>query len=137
MLKRLRFSLLLLAALTLTPVRGFAGTPTTDTYSVPGIYTWTCPAGVTSATIEAWAGGGTGGGKANSEPIAGAAGGGGGGEYSKKVVTVVPGVSYPVVVGAGGVALRPAAARGRSRRRQSLPLHRPAQRVRSGADTGA
>lgn len=69
----------------------------TDTFNASG--TWTAPAGVTSVTVETWAGGGAGGG-ATGNPAKG--GGGAGGQYAKKVVTVVPGNIYAVVVGAGG-----------------------------------
>lgn len=60
---------------------------------------WTAPAGVSSVTVEAWGGGGAGGG-ATANPAKG--GGGAGGQYARKVVTVTPGNSYAVVVGAGG-----------------------------------
>jgi hypothetical protein len=63
--------------------------------------TWTAPAGISSVTVECWGGGGSGG------PTAGAlspstGGGGAGGAYAKKVLTVIPGVSYTVTVGTGG-----------------------------------
>ena len=54
-------------------------------------------------TVEAWGGGGAGGGATNN-PAKG--GGGAGGQYASKAVTVVPGNSYSVVVGAGGAAQR-------------------------------
>jgi hypothetical protein len=67
---------------------------TTDSFTTSG--TWTAPAGVTSVDVEAWGGGGGGG---NSSTRVG----GGGGAYSKKLsITVVPGNSYTVTVGAGG-----------------------------------
>jgi MSHA biogenesis protein MshQ len=69
----------------------------TDTFASTG--TWIAPAGVTSATVEAWGGGGAGGG-ATGDPAKG--GGGAGGQYAKKVVTISPGSSYAVTVGAGG-----------------------------------
>lgn len=69
----------------------------TDTFTASG--SWTAPAGVTSATVEAWGGGGAGGG-ATGNPAKG--GGGAGGQYAAKVVTVSPGSSYAVTVGAGG-----------------------------------
>lgn len=59
-----------------------------DTFAANG--TWTCPANVTSATVECWGAGG--GGTTNT-------GGGGGGAYSKKVVTVVPTTGYAIAVG--------------------------------------
>ena len=72
---------------------------TTDSFATAGTTTWTAPAGVTSATVEAWGGGGAGGG-ATGNPAKG--GGGAGGQYASKAVTVVPGNSYTVVVGSGG-----------------------------------
>ena len=33
---------------------------TTMTYSTPGTYTWTCPAGVTTVKVECWGAGGGG-----------------------------------------------------------------------------
>ncbi len=73
---------------------------TVQTFSSSG--SWTCPAGVTLVTVETWGGGGAGGGLAFGLSAGAGAGGGGGGSYSKSVVTVVPGTSYPYVVGAGG-----------------------------------
>ena len=49
----------------------------TDTYSVAGVDTWTCPAGVTSATVRCWGAGG-GAGAGNGVGVASAGGGGGG-----------------------------------------------------------
>lgn len=69
----------------------------TDSFAASG--TWTAPAGVSSITVEAWGGGGAGGG-ATANPAKG--GGGAGGQYAKRLVTVVPGNSYAVAVGAGG-----------------------------------
>ncbi len=73
----------------------------TDTYSTAGTFTWTCPTGVTSVTIKAWGGGG-GGGYATGNTSS--AGGGGGGAFASSTVSVTPGTSYTVVVGAGGTA---------------------------------
>ncbi len=67
--------------------------------------TWTCPANVAVIQIECWGGGGAGGSayKATSNAFAG---GGAGGSYSKvNSVTVTPGASYIVTVGAGGLSL--------------------------------
>lgn len=69
----------------------------TNTFTASG--NWVAPAGVTSIVVEAWGGGGAGGG-ATGNPAKG--GGGAGGQYAKKVVTVVPGTTYAIVVGAGG-----------------------------------
>ena len=71
---------------------------TTYTYNTAGTYSWTVPTGVTSVTVEVWGGGGRGGRRANS---IGGGGGGGGGAYSRADVTVTPGNSYTVFVGAG------------------------------------
>lgn len=74
---------------------------TTATFTSSG--TWTAPAGVTSVDVEVWGGGGAGGGQDQNSD---GGGGGGGGAYSKKLsITVVPGNSYTVSVGAGGVGV--------------------------------
>jgi hypothetical protein len=66
------------------------------TYTASG--TWTVPSGVSSAqVILVGAGGGGGGG---SQVVAG--GGGGGGQVITKNLTVVPGTTYSVTIGAGG-----------------------------------
>lgn len=80
----------------------FTKAQTTTTYTNSGSGTWTCPAGVTSVTVECWGAGGSGGGASGNNPAA--AGGGGGGGYAKSVVTVVPGTVYSYSVGAGGTA---------------------------------
>ncbi|MEI8273739.1 MAG: alpha/beta hydrolase [Paludibacter sp.] len=72
-----------------------------DTIKV-GTTSWVCPAGVYSVQIECWGGGGAGGGGA-SGGTGKAGGGGAGGSYVKNTsVTVVPGTTYSVTVGAGG-----------------------------------
>ena len=70
-----------------------------STYTTPGTYSWTAPAGVTSVSVVA-VGGGGGGGQTWSS-----GGGGGGGLGYKTSITVVPGQSYTVVVGEGGPSL--------------------------------
>nr|WP_315149089.1 T9SS type A sorting domain-containing protein [uncultured Flavobacterium sp.] len=66
-----------------------------------GNSSWVAPAGVTSVIVECWGAGGSGG----STSSGGVGGGGGGGSYViNQNVTVVPGTSYTVTVGAGGVA---------------------------------
>lgn len=73
----------------------------TDTYTASG--TWTAPAGITSVEVEAWGGGGGGGGGEGDNSDGG--GGGGGGAYSRTTaITVVPGTTYTVTVGAAGTA---------------------------------
>ena len=63
--------------------------------------TWTCPAGVTSIQVEAWGGGGSGG----TATTGGIGGGGAGGSYViKNNVAVVPGSSYTITIGSGGIA---------------------------------
>ena len=71
--------------------------PFTSTFTVSS--TWTAPADVTEAFVQCWAGGGSGGDGTNT-----GGGGGGGGAYAAATTSVTAGVSYPVVVGAGGVA---------------------------------
>ncbi|MFA5853951.1 MAG: glycine-rich domain-containing protein [Patescibacteria group bacterium] len=66
------------------------------------IYTWTAPTGVTSVDVEVWGGGGGGGGQ--QRIVSDGGGGGGGGGYSKKTsISVTPGNTYAVGVGAGGL----------------------------------
>lgn len=62
-----------------------------------GSGTFVVPAGVTQITIEMIGAGGNG--------ASNGGGGGGGGGYAKGTYTVVPGTSYPIVVGAGGSEL--------------------------------
>lgn len=74
---------------------------TVSTYTTSG--TWTCPQGVTSIQVEAIGGGSGGRTASNTKGFVG--GGGGGGAYAKRAtVTVVPGTTYTVTVGAGGAA---------------------------------
>jgi hypothetical protein len=58
--------------------------------------TWTAPANITHVMVEMWGGGGGGSG--------GSCGGcgGGAGAYTRDVVSVTPGTTYSVIVGAGG-----------------------------------
>ena len=65
-----------------------------QTYTTPGIYTFTVPASVTTISIEVVGAGGSGGGNGG--------GGGGGGGYAKGSYNVVPGATLAVKVGAGG-----------------------------------
>ncbi len=60
--------------------------------------TWTCPAGLTYATVQCWGGGGAGGGAIGGIGVGG--GGGAGGAYAGKIVALTPGTAYPVTVGA-------------------------------------
>ena len=67
-------------------------------FTTVGTTTWTCPPGVTSVQVEAWGGGGGG----TTATIGRSGGGGGGGSYVVNTITVVPGITYNVIVGAGG-----------------------------------
>ncbi|WP_167616138.1 HYR domain-containing protein [Maribellus sediminis] len=81
-----------------------SGTATADdiTYSGDGTYTFVPPAGVTTISVQVWGAGGGGGASTNTNKYA--AGGGGGGGYSSNTsVSVVPGTSYTIVVGNGGI----------------------------------
>ena len=62
---------------------------------------WTVPAGVTRARVSAWGGGGGGGGASD---CGGAGFGGGAGGYGQSIVSVTPGESVSVTIGAGGTA---------------------------------
>jgi hypothetical protein len=70
-------------------------------FTTPGTYTWVAPAGVTSVSAVAIGGGGGG---AYSSSNYDSGGGAGGGLGWKNNITVVPGQSYTVKVGAGGTA---------------------------------
>jgi gliding motility-associated-like protein len=86
---------------------------TTETFSTPGTFSWTVPACVNSVTVEVWGGGGGGGAvwsrfdppsnSPSSDEICTGAGGGGGGGYTRRTYTVVPGQTYTIVVGSGGI----------------------------------
>lgn len=67
-------------------------------YTSPGTYSWTCPAGVTLVSAVCIGGGGGGYHSGDGGP-----GGGGGGLGWKNNISVTPGSTYAVVVGAGGV----------------------------------
>jgi hypothetical protein len=70
------------------------------TITASGANNFTCPPGITAATIEVWGGGGGGGGSNNTSA---GGGGGGGGAYAKIDVTgLIPGNLYAFSVGAGG-----------------------------------
>ena len=70
---------------------------TTATFNASGNFI--TPAGVTTATVEAWGAGGAGGGSTSSSD---GGGGGGGGAFSKSTGVSVSG-TVPVVIGTGGV----------------------------------
>jgi hypothetical protein len=68
-------------------------------YTTAGSYSWTVPAGVTSVCVVCVGGGGGGGYTGD-----GAGGGGGGGLGYKNNISVTPGASIPLVVGAAGAS---------------------------------
>jgi hypothetical protein len=78
-------------------------------YRVPTIATfqdsgsWTCPAGVTSVQALIVGGGGSGSGSRGASN--GSPGGGAGGVVYSSSVKVTPGVTYPVIVGQGGIGI--------------------------------
>lgn len=71
-------------------------------FTTAGTYSWTAPDGVTSVTVQCWGGGAAGGDSAPAGPQSGGSGGAGG-DYADATLTVIPGTSYAVVVGAAGV----------------------------------
>jgi hypothetical protein len=78
-------------------------------YRVPTIATfqdsgsWTCPAGVTSVQALIVGGGGSGSGSRGASN--GSPGGGAGGVVYSSSIKVTPGVTYPVIVGQGGIGI--------------------------------
>ncbi|MFA5086690.1 MAG: DUF2341 domain-containing protein [Candidatus Paceibacterota bacterium] len=88
---------------------------TTTTYTTPGTYTWTCPAGVTQLTLDLIGGGASGGGGGCGGGPSGGNGDGGcyngapllapAGSRYQNTITVVPGTNYTVVVGDGGAGV--------------------------------
>ena len=89
------------------PIRGTASTVNIleavdeQVFNVPGTYTWTAPAGVTSVSVVAIGGGGRGG-RGSQYATYSSSGAGGGGLGWKNNISVIPGNTYTVVVGAGG-----------------------------------
>ena len=66
--------------------------------------TWTCPVGVTSIQVECWGAGGAGGSASAATSSGNRSGGGGGaGSYVNKTIAVVPGTTYTITVGVGGI----------------------------------
>jgi hypothetical protein len=75
-----------------------------QSYTTPGTYSWTAPEGVTSVSVVTVGGGASGSVVLTTNTTTGRAGGGGGLGW-KNNISVVPGQSYTVVVGAGGTAV--------------------------------
>jgi hypothetical protein len=78
-------------------------------YTTPGTYSWTAPVGVTSVSVVAVGGGASGGCSVAQSTGTNLYAGGGGGLGWKNNITVVPGNTYTVVVGAGGPSTAPPA----------------------------
>lgn len=75
------------------------------TFTSPGPGTWTCPANVNSIQIECWGGGGAGGSARRGTSGVATGGGGAGGAYAKLgSYPVVPGATYFLFIGNGGVS---------------------------------
>lgn len=122
----------LTAVLLVLTISGFAQTGSTN---VPGTYSFTVPAGVTSVTLAAWGGGGGGGGSTNSG-FGGSGGGGGGAVFT--TTNVNTGNVFTLVVGAGGAggaatALGVGGTGGQSR----ISATTPAIDIRANGGTGA
>jgi len=98
---------------TITAANSFGSTPATlniQVYETVSTYrsstTWVCPTNITSVQVECWGGGGAGG-SAIRGPSGGVAtgGGGAGGAYANcNSYPVVPGATYYINVGTGGVS---------------------------------
>jgi hypothetical protein len=91
------FTFLTLALLLALNIGNGWGQVTVSTNTLSGNFTWICPPGVTSVTVECWGAGGRGGTRISN----GSGGGGGGGAYSRSVIAVTPGVTYLLTAGAG------------------------------------
>ena len=92
------------AALTLTV--GSTLTEIRTTFTTSGVSTWVCPANVAALQVECWGAGGAGGSALRSGGSGSVqyGGGGAGGAYAlKNSVSVVPGATYYINVGAGGI----------------------------------
>lgn len=73
---------------------------TAAAYSKVTPTTWTCPAGVYTVDVLAVAGGGAGG---SAGTVSQQAGSGGGGQVIRQPISVVPGTTYSILLGAGGI----------------------------------
>ncbi|MGC4040203.1 MAG: choice-of-anchor D domain-containing protein [Flavobacterium sp.] len=100
-MKKLLFKSESLLLITLLIVTSITRGQSTQPYTANGSFV--TPAGVTTVKVEAYGAGGSGGygGTANKN---GGGGGGGGGYSVINSVTVTPGTSYALTIGAGGVA---------------------------------
>jgi len=105
-LKLYAFLLMLLIYLIFSMQRSFG--QTSQIFTTSGLFI--VPAGVTNITVEAWGGGGAGGGVTGDRS---ASGGGAGGAYVKSIgLLVTPGNTYTVTVGTGAIGTYTAGASG-------------------------
>lgn len=84
------------------------GARTRVVYNAAGTYSWVCPTGVTQVDVELW-GAGASGWNSTIGPLSTSPGGTDGpggcsGGYARKRLAVVPGTTYTLTVGAGGIA---------------------------------
>jgi trimeric autotransporter adhesin len=100
--KWMKYCVAIIATIILIATEANSQSQTFDNPANNGITNkWTAPPGVTSITVECWGAGGAGGGSLSNNR---SGGGGGGGAYKKEVlVSVTPGVTYDIIVGAGGI----------------------------------
>lgn len=84
-----------------TPVLAAGGISQTVTFNTAGSHTWTVPAGVTQMDIQVI---GAGGGASGAYGSRGGSGGGGGGYINAQNISVTPGQSFSMIIGAGGSA---------------------------------
>ena len=98
---------LLLSAMMLAMMLGFIqqGLSQTATTAFTANGTFNKPAGVTRVTVEAWGGGGAGGGVADANYNGEYSGGGGAGGAFQRGTVSTPNASYSVVVGTGGTGV--------------------------------
>ncbi|OBQ55055.1 choice-of-anchor D domain-containing protein [Tamlana sp. s12] len=99
-------------------------------YNTPGTYTYTVPTGIMSIKVETWGAGGAGASTTNNPEQRGA--GGGGGAYASSTLTVAPGDTYTVVVGAGGYGTIGATGTARDGKNSTFGTTSPNQVVAAG-----
>gem|GEM_PF-3331994 len=92
------FRLMLATALLLALTLSLKAQTSPLIFVTAGPHTFTVPAGVTSIKVECWGGGGSSGNNTTGR----AKGGGGGGAFTGGILTVVPGTTLSIVVGARG-----------------------------------
>lgn len=74
-------------------------------FDKPGTYTWKCPDGVTVVVLTMFGGGGSGAIRTITEYQIVSGDGGGGAYVDQKLIKVIPGTTYSLVVGAGGAGV--------------------------------